>query len=136
MLFNSLEFLFGFLPVVALVFYLAAGASQRLAALSLAGASLLFYGWTDFRLIAILAGSLTFNYLVGMAVTALPEDTRRRSALLFFGLLANLTLLFHYKYLYPLLGYLHQQQFLAKDFGSVALPLGISFYTFTQIGYL
>jgi D-alanyl-lipoteichoic acid acyltransferase DltB (MBOAT superfamily) len=136
MLFNSPEFLFAFLPIALLGFYLIGRVRPTLAAFWLSAASLVFYGWMDFRLIVLLAGSFTFNYLMGMAITASPEGTRRRVALLIWGVLANLTLLFNYKYLYPLLGYLHQQNILATDFGSIILPLGISFYTFTQIGYL
>ena len=68
MLFNSYIFIFGFLPVVWLGFFQIGKTSHALAALWLAAASLFFYGWWDLRYVALLLGSIAFNYAAGYLI--------------------------------------------------------------------
>jgi len=62
MLFNSYEFVFIFLPVVAYVFFWIGRTSQAVAALWLGVSSLFFYGWWNPGFVWLLLGSITFNY--------------------------------------------------------------------------
>jgi D-alanyl-lipoteichoic acid acyltransferase DltB (MBOAT superfamily) len=133
MLFNSVPFLFVFLPVALAGFFLLGSLRWRTGAvLWLALASLAFYGWADpSRLLPILLASIAFNFLVGRALLVWRSPVH-----LALGFLGNLVLLGHFKY----------AGFLTEVFGSVTgaavrpphvlLPIGISFFTFTQIAFL
>ena len=65
MLFNSVEFIFGFLPVTALVFFGLARWSHPAAAAWMAFASLFFYGWWNWTYVPLLVASAAFNYACG-----------------------------------------------------------------------
>jgi D-alanyl-lipoteichoic acid acyltransferase DltB (MBOAT superfamily) len=138
MLFNSNVFLFAFLPLALLGFYLLAHWSGDLAAkVWLCAASFVFYGWWNPAFLLLLAGSIAFNYALSTFLDDSDDDrVGRQTLLLGAGIGANLLLLFYYKYLFPLLGYFHSLGIVPGDYGSVVLPIGISFFTFTQIGYL
>jgi alginate O-acetyltransferase complex protein AlgI len=138
MLFNSYVFLFVFLPLAVTGYY----ASARLfgpvtARIWLCIASFVFYGWWNPAFLLLLLSSIAFNYLISRR---LPGDNktavRYQGAILFVGVTANLLLLFYFKYLFPLLGFLRDLGWVSIDSGSVILPIGISFFTFTQIGFL
>jgi alginate O-acetyltransferase complex protein AlgI len=68
MLFNSYAFIFGFLPIVFLVFYVIGRHSHNLALLWLTLASLFFYGWWNIHFIGLLIGSILFNYGAGYLI--------------------------------------------------------------------
>src|SRR5690606_29672325 len=94
MLFNSMVFIAGFLPVVLLGFILLAGTGrQRYAAIWLTLASLVFYGWWNPAYVPLLVGSMVVNYLVGGYLLRRPS----RSVLV-LGVAANVALLAYYKY--------------------------------------
>jgi len=136
MLFNSYEFIFAFLPVTLATFYLLARWNARWAAGWLVLCSIGFYGWWNPSFVVLLLGSIAFNYSVGTAILVSgPARPARQSMLLVGGIAANLSLLFYYKYLFPLIGFLGVAEGTSWA-GTVILPLGISFFTFTQIGYL
>ena len=138
MLFNSYIFQFGFLPIVLGGYYgFAHLIGARAAKIWLCIASLVFYGWWNPAFVLLLATSVAFNYLVsGHLVGEEAGGSAHQGKILFAGVAANLLLLFYYKYLFVLLGFFHESGWLQLDAGSVILPLGISFFTFTQIGYL
>ena len=132
MLFNSMEFIAGFLPVVLLGFILLAGSGrQRYAAIWLTLTSLLFYGWWNPAYVPLLIGSMLCNYLIGGALVRRPSR-----ALLILGVTANIALLGYYKYTGFLFGTLDQAFDLGWTVGDIILPLAISFFTFQQIAYL
>jgi D-alanyl-lipoteichoic acid acyltransferase DltB (MBOAT superfamily) len=136
MLFNSSVFLYVFLPVSLLGFFmLARMAGISAAKVWLCAASFVFYGWWNPIFLVLLAGSITFNYALSVFLTDRP-GARGQALLLTAGVAANVLLLVYFKYLFPFLGFLHALGLRHSDAGSVVLPLGISFFTFTQIGYL
>jgi alginate O-acetyltransferase complex protein AlgI len=127
MLFNSYPFLFGFLPVVFLV-HLLLCRNTRAAALWLALASLGFYSWWDWRFTLLMLLSIAVNYLIGGRIVV----TRgRANGWLAAGIGFDLGLLVLFKYLGFLAGIVGWSPGFA-----IILPLGISFYTFTQIAWL
>jgi len=132
MLFNSYEFLLGFLPVVLIVYFvLARGRSFAAAIGFLACASLFFYGWWNPRYVALLAGSVVFNYAIGRGLA------RRASApLLWLGIAGDLLVLGTFKYDDFFAANLNAVAHLSLPLPHLVLPLGISFFTFTQIAYL
>ena len=138
MLFNSVEFIFGFLPVTALVFFGLARRSHAAAAGWLALASLFFYGWWNWAYVPLLVASAAFNYICGARLARLVREQRGggAGALFAFAVAANLLLLGYYKYAGFLLGIWSSLGGQAPAIGQIVLPLGISFFTFTQIAFL
>lgn len=128
MLFSSPEFIFGFLPVTFIVYFLLARSNdQKWARLWLLAASIFFYGWWDPRNIILIALSMVFNFAVGNSISR-----SKHKGILTFGIVANLAVLFYYKYANFFLDAIGSGYHLEK----IVLPLGISFFTFTQIAYL
>lgn len=129
MLFNSYPFIFLFLPVVLCGFYLCSALKQStLAKVWLLFASLAFYSYWDIRFLPILMGSILFNFAMGNAVYS---TSKYKKIALLVGISCDLLLLFYFKYVNFFLS-----SFTDQLFFEVALPLGISFFTFTQIAYL
>ena len=135
MLFSSNVFLFLFLPVVLLGYHVL-GRFGRVAVFSwLSLASLTFYGYWNPRYLILLLSSICLNYAASLLIARAQAD-RTRSILLVSGISANLGLLIYFKYLFPTLQYFYQAGWIHHPISTVLLPLGISFFTFTQIAYL
>lgn len=138
MLFNSHLFLFAFLPIVWAGFYLLAhlgGRGPWLAASWLALASLFFYGYWNPHYLWLLGASILFNYLIGLSI-ARQSSAKPRHLLLILGLTGNLAALAYYKYANFFVSNLNQLAGIDLQFAEVILPIGISFFTFTQIAFL
>jgi alginate O-acetyltransferase complex protein AlgI len=136
MLFNSLFFIFVFLPVVLVGYYFLVAVYRLSAVWWLIGSSLIFYGTWNPPFVILLIGSITFNRLCGQAIVAIRSRPFVQNCALSAGISANIGLLFYYKYLFPLLSFLNSMSLLDISVSNVVLPLGISFFTFTQISYL
>lgn len=127
MLFNSYGFVFAFFPVLLAVCYACLkienkGGGTKYAALLLPGvlllASLLFYGFERPEYLPVFLGSMGINYFLFRLMERV--SAKGKKAVLFAGLVFHLGLLFVFKY---------------RDTGGF-VPLGISFFTFTQIAFL
>lgn len=137
MLFNSYEFVFGFLPASLLIYFLLGRHGNGLTAIGfLVGASLFFYGWWNPVYVPLLIGSIVFNFLIGRRLSATSVRARREKLTLWFGVAANLSLLGYYKYAGFLAVNLNALTGSSLPVPEIVLPLGISFFTFTQIAYL
>jgi len=141
MLFNSYEFLFAFLPVVLIGYILLGPSSQFLAALWLALASLFFYGWWDVTVLPLLLVSICLNYLFGAVLSGRDEAGKwRRKAVLWLAVGANLATLGFFKYADFFIdsanGVMESLGDTQMQLVHIVLPIGISFYTFTQIAFL
>ena len=138
MLFNSIEFIFAFFPIAVLVFFGLARFSRLLAAGWLTITSLFFYGWWNSPYVALLLASIAFNYAAGFQLARLVDDDRQSLArpLLVLAVTANLALLGYYKYANFFVDILSVTTSIRSSLGHVVLPLGISFFTFTQIAFL
>lgn len=133
MLFNSPEFLFVFLPLALAGFFLLGRVSTGLARSWLLLISVAFYGYWEYRSVPLLLVSISINFLIGKRLQA---TSGTRLPWLWLGIAFNLLLLGVFKY----------AAFLANNFNllfnahlpvpSLPLPLGISFFTFTQIAFL
>ena len=136
MLFNSLKFLFLFLPITMLGFHLLGRYGRGPVIAWLAFMSVVFYAaWNPF-FVFFLIGSILVNYLVAARIAAAPEDSPRRRRLLTLGVALNLLALFYFKYLYKTLLLIKALHLANLNPHPILLPLGISFFTFTQISYL
>lgn len=134
MLFTTYLFIAQFLPAILLMDWLCEIAKQRRARwVALLIGSLVFYAhWRPDHLVVLL-GSIVFNYIVGKRIAG----GRSGRALLVFGISGNLCLLGAFKYM----GFLATNTIWLLNLRgfsviTIALPLGISFFTFTQIAYL
>lgn len=136
MLFNSFEFLFLFLPPVFLGFFWIGRSSHRLAALWLAAASVFFYGYWNPNFVSLLLASVAFNYVLGYAIGHSRGRASRAKALLVFAVAANLVLLGVFKYTNFFLTTVNSLAGSSLLLHDIILPLGISFFTFTQIAFL
>ena len=139
-LFNSYPFLLVFFPVTLLVFFTIACANHRLAAAWLGLASLCFYGYWSIAAVPLLVGSICVNYWFGLRVTPDHVPMRSRRWQLVAALCINLGVLAYFKYadffidnVNVLLHAASARQIRALH---IALPIGISFFTFTQIAFL
>lgn len=130
MLFNSYIFVFLFLPVSVIGFALTGRISRTAQIAWLGLASLMFYAWWSVAFTGLLLASLSFNFIMGRLI-----ERPKRSGfwILCFAVASNLALLGYFKY----------WNFFASNFATstahamdAAIPLGLSFYTFTQIAYL
>lgn len=136
-LFNSLEFLF-FLPIVFALYWLCAGRAN-LRNLVIVIASYAFYGWWDYRFLALLALSTASSYASGIAIEKCQE---RKTAkwICAANVVFNLSILAFFKYfnffgenfarMMDMLGW--HTDWVMLD---ILLPVGISFYTFQAIAY-
>ena len=122
MLFSSIPFLYYFLPAVVLL-YLLAPKRARNAALLLA--SLVFYGWGEPKYLLLMAADILLGYGFGLLL-----ERRRSRALLALAVAGPVALLAFFKYSGFLLGGLFPALL------RIALPIGISFYTFQILSYL
>jgi len=143
MLFNSYTFLVAFLPLTLMVFQILRRSSQRMAMGWLVLMSLVYYGWwnpdpskpwTPFFLILICTSCL-INFVIGRYLAA-HTFTAKGRGILAIGLVANLSVLFYYKYIG-----LFERTMEAITGGrfsipDVVLPLGLSFFTFQKIAFL
>ena len=138
MLFNSYPFIWLFLPVALAGFFIAARFRHEAAAAWLALCSLFFYGYWDVYYVPLLLLSITVNYQVGKQISKHIENQalRRAKTWLIIGLVFDLGLLAHYKYTNFFLDNWVALTGSHINFPDIILPLGISFFTFTQIAYL
>ena len=136
MLFNSYPFIFVFLPV-ALAGYFAAnrlGATARLCGSALAW-RLVFYSFSNWPFVALLLASIAFNYSVGWLLIARPLRGGQRFAALTVGVAGDLLTLGVFKYAGFVVANVNAM-FSTSVTLNILLPVGISFYTFTQIAFL
>ncbi len=138
MLFNSYGFIFIYLPITLLVFFVLGRHSDRTAALWLTLASFVFYAWWNPIYVLLLAGSIVFNYFIGAALSTSynNQESQRTSWFLFVGIAANLTLLAYYKYTNFFVSSVNDAFGTGYQIEKIVLPIGISFFTFTQIAFL
>ena len=104
----------------------------KAASFSLILASFIFYGYWDIRYVPLLFGSICFNYFIGRWI----ESTSRKRLIVAFGACCDLVLLGYFKYTKFFLETLNATGEFCFDLPHIVLPLGISFFTFTQLAYL
>jgi alginate O-acetyltransferase complex protein AlgI len=137
LLFNSYEFIFIFLPLALIVFFgLSAYRQVKAATLWLLLASLVFYGYWRISYIPLLVISVLGNYYFGRWIDGVQPGTQKAKTLLWGGVLFNLGILGYYKYAGFLIASINGLFQTHLPVPAIELPLGISFYSFTQIAYL
>ncbi len=138
MLFNSLEFLL-FLPVAFILYWFVLSKSLRWQNLLIVFASYLFYGWWDYRFLALIFFSTVVDYSIGGKL-GIENNPFRRKLLLWVSLAVNLGLLGLFKYYnFFVDNFIYAFSSLGIDLEvrtlNIILPVGISFYTFQTLSY-
>ena len=140
MVFSSPTFLFGFLPIMLIVYFLS---PWRIKNAILFTGSLFFYAWGEVFYVLIMLVSILSNHAFGIRIDRTedsPPGVKKRKRLLAYGIAVNLLLLgwfksanFIFDNINIVLIYLNIEPIVIKQ---VHLPLGISFFTFQAISYL
>ena len=135
MTFNSLFFLFVFLPLSLLLYYVV---PKKYRTIPMIVVSLLFYAWGTPQYLLILAFSVLFNYITGLEISYFKEEDRPVGArvTMILAVVVNLLLLGFFKYYGFLIDNINAVSGLHLTAPKLALPLGISFYTFTVLSYV
>lgn len=136
MLFTTATFAFLFLPAVLAGYYALGSRSSTWAAAWLFAASLFFYGWWMPEFTLLLLGSILANYFCGRRIVDSARTGTASSLWLTAGIVFNLALLGYFKYANFFVDNLDALLGMHWSLGKVILPIGISFYSFTQIAYI
>jgi alginate O-acetyltransferase complex protein AlgI len=137
MLFNSYDFIFAFLPLILWAHAWALRRrGPRAAGTVLAIASLVSYGWWYAPYLLVLLASIVINFWLGVRLGDETRPDAERHRVLQLGLALNLGTLGFFKYLGWGVETVEGLLGVAIPFPEIALPIGISFYTFQQVAYL
>lgn len=132
MQFNSYFFIMAFLPVIIVVYFLSNKLHILAGKIVLILGSLIFYAYTDKKMLFFLCISIVINYLF----TLLIQKMKWKKLFLSIPIVINAGLLLYFKYLnfaIDNINSLFKTEYAQKD---LILPIGISFFTFQQIAYL
>lgn len=132
MVFSSSVFLLMFLPIVLVVYYLL---PAKLRNLGLLLASLLFYAWGEPVYILIMLFSTVFDYSNGLLLEKFENNKNVKKAVLSLSVIVNLGLLCFFKYTDFAINAINSISSLGLSTLGLALPIGISFYTFQTMSY-
>lgn len=137
MLFNSYIFIFIFFPLCITGFYLLNNVDNSdWAKTWLIGLSLWFYGYFNLSYLGIMILSILVNYGLTMWITRFCDENNVKKKIMALGIALNLGLLFYFKYFDFFIS--NVNSVFGTDYAllGILLPLGISFFTFQQIGFL
>ena len=129
MLFSSIPFLFYFLPVVLILYAIS---PKKLKNFTLLVCSLVFYAWGEPRLVVLMLATVLIGYILGLLTERFPKY---KKVFLALSLTLSLGFLGYYKYVDFFITNINSITGLSIPLLKVALPIGISFYTFQLLSY-
>ena len=134
MVFSSLTFLFVFLPIILIVYY---SSPRKIRNAILFIGSLVFYAWGEPVYITIMLFSTVFDYINGLLIRKYKETEQIKKAriILINSIMVNLGILCFFKYSNFFIENVNNIFNLDINLLSIALPIGISFYTFQTMSY-
>lgn len=132
LVFSSLSFLFWFLPIFLGVYFIT---PKKVKNFILFIFSLIFYAWGEPIYICLMLFSTVFDYINGLLIERFGLNTKGSKVVLIIAMIGNLGLLGVFKYFDFFMGSLNNVFGLSLPFLNVALPIGISFYTFQTMSY-
>lgn len=140
MLFSSMTFLFVFLPVVLLLYFVPVFESHSRELnkknFILCISSLIFYAWGEPIYIVLMLISIYFNYNIGLDIENNEWKPKKKKALLVFAVIFNLLVLGFFKYYGFVVDNINNIFSVNITHTDLALPVGISFYTFQALSYV
>lgn len=131
MIFSSITFLYFFLPAVILV-YLVMPAKAKNSVIFIS--SLFFYAWGEKLLVLLFLGSIIFGWIMGLLIEK-KRNSPWSKVFLIFAVIVNLGILFYFKYTDFFIQSINQSLKISIPLLKIALPIGISFYTFQLLSY-
>lgn len=136
MLFNSYIFVLLFLPLCLIGYFgLNHFGKYKMAQIFLLGMSLWFYAYFNVSYLSIILASVLINYIVYKLMLKLGDSKWRKWAMI-LGVSINVGILIYFKYMDFFIGNINSLFHTEIDFLRIALPLGISFFTFQQISFV
>ena len=138
MLFSSIPFLYRFLPVTMLVYFLIPSGwkcSIKLKNAWVMLASFFFYGWGEPRFLIIMLASITQGYVFALLIDRFSSSKRLKRLFLGLSVVISLGLLCYFKYADFFIGTVNSLTGLSIPLLRIALPIGISFFTFQILSY-
>lgn len=137
MLFNSIAFIFVFLPITFFVYFgLNKAHFFRSGKMFLVVASLFFYSWWNVLYLPIIVASMAFNFSTGHYLKKNTSLLLSKKLMLILGIMANIALLGYFKYSDFFIENINDVFKTNMALLNLTLPLAISFFTFQQIAYL
>lgn len=133
MLFSSVTFLFTFLPITLILYFIV---PQRMKNFILLVASLFFYAWGEPVYIVLMILSILFNYACGLDLEKKKEDPKAARISVIVAVVVNLLILGFFKYFGLFLDTINTVFSANIQYRTLALPIGISFYTFQALSYV
>ncbi len=131
MLFSSIPFLYYFLPSVLILYFLV---PKKLKNTVLLISSLVFYGWGEPKYLILMVASIIIGYVSGLLIEATTEKSKKR-AIMIFNVAINICFLGFFKYSDFFIENFNAVTGLSLNLLNIALPIGISFYTFQILSY-
>ena len=131
MLFSSIPFLYYFLPLVLIVYFAVPGKWKNGVLLLF---SLIFYGWGEPKLLGLMVFTIALFYVCGLAIGR-AEGQKQKKFWLTVSVVISVALLGLFKYADFFIGSVNAVTGLSLPFLRLALPVGISFYTFQCLSY-
>lgn len=132
MVFSSIFFIFYFLPAILEVYFLAPKHHRNLV---LFLGSLIFYAWGEPVYVALMLFSTAFNYFAGRKIGRTEQQAQKKRVLT-ISVVVNLAILVFFKYTNFFLGLINAALPWDIPYLNLALPIGISFYTFQTMSYV
>ncbi len=129
MLFSSIPFLFYFLPCALLLY---AVTPRKMKNFTLLLVSLVFYAWGEVRLVFLMMATVFGGYILGILTE---KDRKHKKIYLTLAVTLSLGFLGYYKYVDFFIENINRVTGFSLPLLSVALPIGISFYTFQLMSY-
>ena len=136
MLFSSTTFIYLFLPTVILIYFTLLRKSRLLRNIFLLGASLIFYAWGEPKFVFVMIASIIINWLFGLVIDKQREKRTLSKFLTGLDICINLGLLFIFKYLNYISSLVQRLSGIDFHIPQIALPIGISFFTFQAMSYI
>ncbi len=135
MIFSSVFFIFVFLPVALILYYIMPRQLKNAVLLLI---SLFFYAWGEPVYVFLMLFSIVFNYFSGLQIADFKsrEDSYRARISFWFTIIVNIAILSFFKYYGFLLANLNAILPFDIPYHELALPIGISFYTFQILSYI
>lgn len=130
MVFSSITFLFYFLPITLLIYYVVPNKFKNIVLLI---SSLFFYFYGEPKYVCLMIISIIITYIFGILIDKYEKQSKLFLAI---SIITSVGLLVYFKYINFLIENVNLWLSHKIDFIYVALPIGISFYTFQMISYL
>lgn len=132
MVFSSTSFLFGFLPLLFIIYFAVPKKFRGTRNFILLLFSLVFYGCNEKFFVWIMLASIVCNYIFGLLIA----NCKRKKLVLFLSVLMNLSLLVYYKYTGFIVGNINNLFGTELFIKKIVMPVGISFFTFQGMSYV